>query len=415
MTLKKETIDVVCVQHEEKTIKKNIHNHFERKWQTEFNNFHSLTAEGSPTQMRYSDLDLVASPNSGRIRSKNCTMADSKIVENDLDINCNEQSIDDILDICSISDGEECNTEKSDNTVNNNHTTESATVTKKKPKKRVMFKCGDSLVMIREIPPREPSPEEETSEESCSDDSESESTESDSEGSDQSCSNKSEAKPSRKINPRVARIIREAPLEIKQKDPPVRKPTKKRINRRTKKEHVTKESSQNKAIEKVSLRPKQIHIKGPEKDNLKIADSKPSKPHIKRKKVVPVNRVDSPVQRGNIDCRNSKIVLSERLKQKPAKILLSKRERQVDSPKISESSEQLSEHCAITELSQSGDRPLSQSDKRLYSWLLANGRIPGPEQQSPCISPMWDTKQSGFLWDAKLPVFSNNSVVKAPT
>lgn len=368
--------------------------------------------------MRYSDLDLVGSPNSGRTHSYAMSnyKNDKNVDNNNLDINCNE-SVEDILDNCSVSEEEECNTERSDNSSNYNHLTETHAVTKKKPKKRVMFKCGDSLVMIREIPPREPSLDVETSEESCSEESESESSDTESADSDQGCNNKPEVKPCRKINPRVARIIREAPLEIKQKDPAVRRPTKKRVVRRPKKDPppVTKESPQQKLMEKVSLRPKQIHIKGPERDTLKIADSKPGKSHIKRKKVVPISRTDSPVQRGNIDCKNSKIVLSERLKQKPTKTLLSKRERHVDSPRLSDVSDKFSEQCVITDLSQSEERPMSQTDKRLYSWLLANGRIPGPEQQSPCISPMWDTKQSGFIWDAKLSGFPNNSVVKAPT
>jgi hypothetical protein len=214
----------------------------------------------------------------------------------------------------------------------------------------------------------------------------------------------------------VSKIIREAPLlfkDLKPKEHIVKRPTKKRIAKRIKKESLSKEDIQNKNVEKISIKPKQIQLKTQEKDVLKVSESKLIKSHIRKKKIS-INRTESPTHKTNLDCKNSKIILSERLKRKPS--LLEKRDRNNIPPKSLVTSEDLIEESVISDLSQSTDRPLSQTDKRLYSWLLANGRIPGPEQRSPCISPMWDTKQSGFtLWENKQTEFSNKSVVKAPT
>lgn len=360
--------------------------------------------------MRFSDLDVLSSLDVGKPN----TMGDSQQTKNWVDVNCNEDG--DVLDNFSMSDGE-CSTERSDNSVYNNKTKDHQRTNK--PKKRVMFKCGDKLVMIREIPPRDPSPDLINTEESSSY-SESESTDSESEDSDEDSNNKvninTEIKPVKRPNSRVARIIREAPIDFRPKDAPVRKPTKKRVIRKPKRESIPKESSINKSVEKISIKPKQIQLKAPEKEVPKVQETKHNKSHIKRKKIT-INRTESPAPKTNLDCRNSKIILSERSKQKPNKVLLDKREKQTGSPGIFTNTENCSEHCVITDIYQGTDqRPTSQSDKRLYSWLLANGRIPGPEQQSPCISPMYDTKQVGFtIWENKQTEFSNKSVVKAPT
>lgn len=53
-------------------------------------------------------------------------------------------------------------------------------------------------------------------------------------------------------------------------------------------------------------------------------------------------------------------------------------------------------------------RAMSKTNRRLYSWLMANGNIPNPQQESPCIAPMWDSSCGA----AQGP---HNSVVRAPT
>lgn len=53
-------------------------------------------------------------------------------------------------------------------------------------------------------------------------------------------------------------------------------------------------------------------------------------------------------------------------------------------------------------------RAMSKTNRRLYSWLMANGNIPNPQQESPCIAPMWDSS----CGTAQGP---HNSVVRAPT
>ena len=53
-------------------------------------------------------------------------------------------------------------------------------------------------------------------------------------------------------------------------------------------------------------------------------------------------------------------------------------------------------------------RAMSKTNRRLYSWLMANGNIPSPQQESPCIAPMWDSA-SGAVHG------THHSVVKAPT
>ena len=363
--------------------------------------------------MRYSDLDIVSTLDvrAGE-QSVNPSAMDDTVSKHSKDLNCNETSLNEILDNCSISD-EDCDTERTDNSNDNNGIEPDESNGNRKSKKRVMFKCGDNLVMIREIPPRESNPDSDTSEESCSD-SESASSEEDSDESSNSCNNKVniEKRIVKKPNARVSKIIREAPLlfkDLKPKEHIVKRPTKKRIAKRIKKESLSKEDIQNKNVEKISIKPKQIQLKTQEKDVLKVSESKLIKSHIRKKKIS-INRTESPTHKTNLDCKNSKI----RLKRKPS--LLEKRDRNNIPPKSLVTSEDLIEESVISDLSQSTDRPLSQTDKRLYSWLLANGRIPGPEQRSPCISPMWDTKQSGFtLWENKQTEFSNKSVVKAPT
>lgn len=369
--------------------------------------------------MRYSDLDIVSTLDvrAGEQSVKPSAMDDT-VSKHSKDLHCNETALNEILDNCSISD-EDCSTERTDNSNDNNGTEPDESHGNRKSKKRVMFKCGDNLVMIREIPPRESNPDSDTSEESCSD-SESESSEEDSDESSNSCNNKVniETRIVKKPNARVSKIIREAPLlfkDLKPKEHVVKRPTKKRIAKRIKKESLSKEDIQNKNVEKISIKPKQIQLKTQEKDVLKVSESKLIKSHIRKKKIS-INRTESPTLKTNIDCKNSKIILSERLKRKPNKSLLEKRDRNNIPPKSLVTSEDFIEESVISDISQSTDRPLSQTDNRLYSWLLANGRIPGPEQRSPCISPMWDTKQSGFtLWENKQTGFSNKSVVKAPT
>lgn len=369
--------------------------------------------------MRYSDLDIVSTlcVRAGEQSVKPSAMDDT-VSKHPKDLNCNDTALNEILDNCSISD-EDCSTERTDNSNDNNATEPDESNGNRKCKKRVMFKCGDNLVMIREIPPRESIPDSDTSEESCSD-SESESSEEDSDESSNSCNNKVniETRTVRKPNARVSKIIREAPLlfkDLKPKEHIVKRPTKKRIAKRIKKDSLSKEDIHNKNVEKISIKPKQIQLKTQEKDVLKVSESKLIKSHIRKKKIS-INRTESPTLKTNLDCKNSKIILSERLKRKPNKPLLEKRDRNNIPPKSLVTSEDFIEESVISDISQSTDRPLSQTDKRLYSWLLANGRIPGPEQRSPCISPMWDTKQSGFtLWENKQTEFSNKSVVKAPT
>jgi hypothetical protein len=53
-------------------------------------------------------------------------------------------------------------------------------------------------------------------------------------------------------------------------------------------------------------------------------------------------------------------------------------------------------------------RSMSKTNRRLYSWLMANGNIPSPQQESPCIAPMWDSSCGAVHG-------TYNSVVKAPT
>lgn len=53
-------------------------------------------------------------------------------------------------------------------------------------------------------------------------------------------------------------------------------------------------------------------------------------------------------------------------------------------------------------------RAMSKTNRRLYSWLMANGNIPNPQQESPCIAPMWDSSCGA----AQGP---HNSIVRAPT
>lgn len=354
--------------------------------------------------MRYSELDIVCvlQKSSGE---RSVTMEAAKQTT---DINCNEQSVSEILDNISISDGE-CSTERSDNSTNNN--TEQGN---KKSKKRVMFKCGDNLVMIREIPPREPSLQSETSEESCSDSESESSEEEESEESDDSCTkSNNDLKTTKKPNLRVARIIREAPIvmkEVKPKEQTTKRPNRKRLTRKVRKESHKEET---KTVEKISIKPKQIQLKPLERDNLKLSETKCNKTHIKKKKISVKNRTESPALKANLDCKNSKIILAERTRLKQSKSLLEKREKNYSVSRSLVISEDYTEESIISDISVDQE-PLSQSDRRLYSWLLANGRIPGPEQQSPCISPMWDTQ--GFtLWDSTETGFSNKSVVKAPT
>jgi len=47
---------------------------------------------------------------------------------------------------------------------------------------------------------------------------------------------------------------------------------------------------------------------------------------------------------------------------------------------------------------------MSATDRRLYSWLMANGNIPNPQQESPSIAPLWESSHSVIT-----------DVVKAPT
>ncbi|KAJ8305991.1 hypothetical protein KUTeg_016536 [Tegillarca granosa] len=49
---------------------------------------------------------------------------------------------------------------------------------------------------------------------------------------------------------------------------------------------------------------------------------------------------------------------------------------------------------------------MSKNNKRLYSWLMANGNIPNPRDEAPSIAPMWDSSQTAI---------SENSIIKAPT
>lgn len=53
-------------------------------------------------------------------------------------------------------------------------------------------------------------------------------------------------------------------------------------------------------------------------------------------------------------------------------------------------------------------RAMSKTNRRLYSWLMANGNIPNPRQESPCIAPMWDSSCGATQGP-------HNSVVRAPT
>ncbi|OWF46382.1 hypothetical protein KP79_PYT09307 [Mizuhopecten yessoensis] len=38
-------------------------------------------------------------------------------------------------------------------------------------------------------------------------------------------------------------------------------------------------------------------------------------------------------------------------------------------------------------------RTMSTTDRRLYSWLMANGNVPNPRYETPSISPLWDCSQ----------------------
>ncbi|XP_062572948.1 uncharacterized protein LOC134234918 [Saccostrea cucullata] len=53
-------------------------------------------------------------------------------------------------------------------------------------------------------------------------------------------------------------------------------------------------------------------------------------------------------------------------------------------------------------------RTMSKTNRRLYSWLMANGNIPNPQEESPCIAPMWDSSCPASQG-------TYQSVVKAPT
>lgn len=39
-------------------------------------------------------------------------------------------------------------------------------------------------------------------------------------------------------------------------------------------------------------------------------------------------------------------------------------------------------------------RTMSATDRRLYSWLVANGNVPNPQHDTPSISPLWETNQT---------------------
>jgi hypothetical protein len=92
------------------------------------------------------------------------------------------------------------------------------------------------------------------------------------------------------------------------------------------------------SLEKISIKPKQIQLKTQEKDVLKVSESKLIKSHIRKKKIS-INRTESPTHKTNLDCKNSKIILSERLKRKPS--LLEKRDRNNIPPKSLVTSEDL--------------------------------------------------------------------------
>jgi len=72
--------------------------------------------------MRYSDLDIVSTLDvrAGK-QSVKLSAMDDTVSKHSKDLNCNETSLNEILDNCSISD-EDCSTERTDNSNDNNGT-----------------------------------------------------------------------------------------------------------------------------------------------------------------------------------------------------------------------------------------------------------------------------------------------------
>lgn len=56
------------------------------------------------------------------------------------------------------------------------------------------------------------------------------------------------------------------------------------------------------------------------------------------------------------------------------------------------------DHISKRSVSNNNERPdvraMSTTDRRLYSWLMANGNVPNPRYQTPSISPLWDCSQT---------------------
>lgn len=333
-----------------------------------------------------------------------------------------------------------------------------------KPKKRVTFCSGENLVLIREIPPRENKSDTDTAVES---DSETTSSESESETEQggleeekvtvtkQNTIQKRNYDVSQSSGKSLAKVAQITGAKLpQQQDKNKPQEVKKTIRRRKKRpvseevtETATKNVSKNKNVKGKQIpKPKTVKTNKPEKPENEIKVTAQAKTKVKepckvvgaktsvtreRPKSAPVETAGSDhcsscpqcfrknrssdsnfiTGIGGIRCQclnnnSSKAFweiesdLSDLRRMDNIFQHNNNRNRGVQNGLTSQS---MHEFSSFHKLDMS---LMSKNNKRLYSWLMANGNIPNPRDEAPSIAPMWDSSQTAM---------SENSIVKAPT
>ncbi|KAK3090519.1 hypothetical protein FSP39_012448 [Pinctada imbricata] len=295
-----------------------------------------------------------------------------------------------------------------------------------KPKKRVTFESDDNLCLIREIPPR------------CRAKTESENSESESDEIDVDCSGSDDVfvsnsticgakgryevkKPSGKTAAKIAAITGASLLDMRNKN------TKKRTGKRDKRktgntdaandgEHSKSGGKQKPAkakTKKTTTKKQDVKSNAPKNKTCKSKEDKDQGNGTSQQKSESLS--ESRV--GDLSNSSSKSNLylngNHENEDKNCVGLSSNQTSQSGSTKRisdlfdkdgSNAIQTLNKVCMVENeiltIHKSNDLPcmdrldiksMSKTNRRLYSWLMANGNIPNPQHETPCISPMWDS------------------------
>ena len=286
-----------------------------------------------------------------------------------------------------------------------------------KPKKRVTFESDDNLVLIREIPRR------------CKSKTDSEFSDSDSDEIDVDCALRDDVfyssatscmakgryevkKSSGRTAAKIAAITGASLMDTRNRLGNARNAAKKKTGRREKRKKVTSDTPE---VSETNKTPKQKQNK--EKQPKKIPAKKPegksvSKPKVnKSKDEKNTNNISLEIEiksheisvkthcdNCNKQCEENCSYASQTSTTKRLSELFHKDDETTSALKT------LQKVCMVEnefltinknnglQCSERLDvKSMSKTNRRLYSWLMANGNIPNPQHQTPSIAPMWET------------------------